>query len=246
MTDARVALIYLDVDKNRNKQREFRRVADELEQRFGVAAHPAHTGQALLDISDQYESNSIDHLVIVCHGFSDRLLSARAGVHAVRHFPPNVVDLDTFTYAWWKVLAADCKISLCACMCSRSPSWWLRQKFRQLPGMWSPQCHSDGGQASFSARLRDRLARFGLRPTVRGHTTPAHVTHNPAGREHGPLAGVDGRSFFNQCLGDAGVELTWANCKKFNNIAKGALSERWILFDDTAVEEIKDRFLKVK
>lgn len=237
-----VALIYLDQDKGKGKQREFKRVADRLADRFDVEAHPAHTGQTLLDISDKFASCSVEHFVIVCHGFSDRLLSARAGVHVVRHSPPAVVDLDNLVHAWWRVLTPVCQISLCACMCSRSPTWWLRQKFREVPLMWAPHCHSDGGAASFSARLRDRLARFGLNPTVRGHTTPAHVTHNPAGREHGPLAGIEGRSFFNQCLEEWDVRLTWANCRRFNNIAKGALAERWILFDDTAVEEIKDRW----
>lgn len=234
------ALIYLDRDRIPARLREFKDVADNLSEVLDTPAHPAHTGAQLIDIAHQFEDESVDHLVIVCHGWTVKLLQRWAGVHATVHRPPNVVSLDVFARAWAPKLTDKCAISLCSCMSSRSPAWYLRKLFEKVPAYWGPHSHSNGGKVSFSARLRDRLLKLGVSATVRGHTTPGHVTNNPTLREHRPIIRSEGESLFNRALGHLGVKPSWRTCRKFNNIVKGELAERWLLFDDTAVEDIRD------
>jgi hypothetical protein len=257
------ALIYLDRDANPGKLAEFNRVATDLSIRFDTVAHGLHDGATMLRVAELFDPLEVDHLIVVSHGFTTRLLSAEAGVHVTRRDPPAVVSLEAFADAWAPVLALDCKVSLCACMCSRSPSSsWRKLLGGRVISDWDPLVHEDGGADSFSACLRDALLTRGRRATVRGHTTAAHVTNNPACREHGPERGAPGRSLFNIALDPLGVHLAgsfanrtgspaawlrahaadWPRARRFNNLVKGELATRWILFDDTAVEDIRARW----
>ena len=229
------AVFYRLQDPNPNKQAEFDRVAGDLSIKYGEAARGAYCGEQLLHIADAYDDFEVEHLIAVCHGFSTRLLSGTAGVHVTQHKPPAVVSLDAFVRAWEPKLTKDCRISLCACMCGRDPYG--------LDDYWAPSSHADGGTKSFAGKLRDAMLDHGVRAEVRSHTNPGHVLNNPCGRVFLPVRGAPGRSLFNMSVGDKlGVKRTWKSARQFNELVKGAIAARWILFDGDVVPEILARW----
>jgi hypothetical protein len=226
-----VALLWYDSEPKPAKAAEFKRVASELGKRFSCIAHPVHAGQAMLDAARLFEPGSVDHLVCNMHGFTTRLLCSSSGVHATTHRPPRVVSIGAFVDAWRPYLASVLKVSLCACCCSQEP--------KVFANLWGPWAHDDGGLHSFSALLRDELAKQGVAARVRGHTTAGHVLHNPACREHGMVPNEPGHSLFNTVLGPLGVKPTWSTTRRWNNIVQGELAAEWLLFGTGAVEAIR-------
>lgn len=226
-----VAIFYLDKDPTPAKEREFHQVAMDLAGEFGTLAHGIHTGEHVLRTAEFYEPESVTHLLTVCHGFTTRLLSAKAGVHITQSTPPAVVSLMSFIDAWAPKLARNCKVSLCSCMCAQTP--------RSYESYWGPWSHTNGGLGSFAAKLRDGLLARGVLAEVRGHTTPGHVTRNPACRVFLPKMHEEGKSLFMQTVGTLPkTKPTWSTCRKFNNLVKGELASRWITFDDSVLPEI--------
>jgi hypothetical protein len=225
-------IMYLDRDPNPGKQAEFERVAADLTIRFDTAAIGLHSGEQMLRVADFSDPEEVDHLICVCHGFSDRLLSAKAGVHAAKHTPPAVVSLDVFARTWAPKMTRHCKVSLCACSCAREPY--------SKEAVWGPSAHTDGGVGSFAGKLRDALLDRGVLAEVRAHCTPGHVTMNPACRGFVPKKREPGMSLFTESVGRVlGVKPTWGSARHFNTLVKGALAARWITFaDDKVVEDI--------
>lgn len=226
------AIMYLNQDRNPNKQAEFDRVAGDLSIKFDEAAIGLHSGEQILRVADFHDPEEVDHLIFVCHGFSDRLLSAKAGVHATKHAPPDVVSIYELVRAWAPKLTRKCKVSLCACSCAREP--YSRE------AVWGPSAHTDGGVNSFAGKLRDALLDRGVLAEVRAHCTPGHVLANPAGRSFVPKMREPGMSLFTESVGRVlGVKPTWGTARTFNNRVKGDLATRWVLFsDDKVVEDI--------
>lgn len=230
-----VALLYRPEDPNPGKAREFVRVAGELSRAFGTTAYPVVQGADFLRAAARFGAHEVDHLVVVSHGFTTKLGCSSAGVAVGPAHAPRFVTIEQFVDAWVPVLAPDVRVSLCACMCSRTPARDLRRIIGRAFGSWDPVVHDDGGETSFSGLLRDALCARGVAATVRGHTTAAHVTYNPALREHGPVPHEPGRSLFLRALGPLGVTPTWATCRRFNGIVKVGLAERWVLWQDDEI-----------
>lgn len=226
------AIFYLDQDKNPNKQAEFERVAADLSIMFDEAAIGLHSGEQLLRTAEFYEPEEVDHLIGICHGFSTRWLRSDAGVHVTQHKPPAVVSLDVFVRAWAPRLARRCKVSMCSCMCGREPY--------STEAVWGPAAHQDGGVNSIAGKLRDALLDRGVLAEVRAHTTAGHVLANPACRSFYPKRREPGLALFSESVGRVlGVKPTWSSAKAFNNLVKGDIATRWVLFrSDAYVEEI--------
>lgn len=218
------------------KQAEFDRVAGDLSIRFDGVAHGVSSGEQMLRVADFFDPEEVDHLIVVAHGFSTRLLCSKAGVHVSQHRPPAVVGLDVFARVWEPKLTKDCRVSLAACMCGRDPYG--------LADYWAPSSHADGGTLSFAGKLRDALLDRGVRAEVRAHVNAGHVTNNPCGRAFLPTRGTMGRALFSTSVGDKlNVKPTWSTARKFNALVKGDLATRWMLFEDAGlVDEIVQRW----
>jgi hypothetical protein len=76
------------------------------------------------------------------------------------------------------------KISLAACLCSRSPSWFLRRRWGNIGSDWGKRAYLPGGQASLSGRIRDGMRWCGVYADVIGHRSAGHADGNPIGAVH--------------------------------------------------------------
>ena len=211
---------------------------------------PLSTGADLCELADYHHDGSVDHLVILCHGGTSWLLSSSRGVAVARtNDGPDQVTVEELAAAWAPALAATCRISLCACLCSRSPTWWLEALARRrelgkgeimaLLSPWGPRAYQRGGEASFSARLRDWLAFEGRVASVRGHRTAGDALGNPILMEHSWPAASQGIPLCELALPDeqptAALRRWWA---RRGGVVSGPRARRWLLFDDLAVDEI--------
>lgn len=229
----RTAIAYLAEDPSKSKQAEFKRVALRLAAAFGAPPPvPIVTGADLVEVASGLDYRSCDRLVVVCHGGPDWLVNSRRGVHATRGEAPGVgrVSAARLAEALAPAMVPGGLVALAACLCARSPRWWLREAGEYTGNDWGPHAYRDGGARSFAATLRDELARRGAPVRVRGHGTVGHVTGNPILREFPPVVGVEGRSLFGLAL--PGVEPTAARRRRWIDLVKGEVAEAWLLGDD--------------
>jgi len=229
---------YLAEDQSKSKQAEFLRCGTRIAAAHGTTPVPIVTGLDLVALGQNQDPRTVDHLVVICHGGPDWLINSRRGVHATQAgvTPSGRVSAAWLADAWAPALVPGGLVSLCACLCSRSPKWWLVQTGGWTGNDWGPGAYKDGGKRSFSATLRDELARRGAPVRVRGHGTVGHVLYNPILREHPAELGATGRALFGLAL--PGVEPTAARRRRWIDTVRGALAERWLLGDDSAVTEI--------
>ncbi len=242
-------IIYLSRDTPPRRKAEFFRAATALTT-ADSRIFPAWSGADLIRIAHDLPDLSVSHLLLVCHGSPIGFLhpSRGWGVHRWKDLPPHLVGIDYFAEAWvpdLMTIGHDGEpitplISLCACLCSRSPHWYLTQLYGQYVSPWGPDSYRDGGERSIAAALRDTMLRRGVPVRVRGHTAAGHVTDLPLLREHGPIVGDIGRSLFRLALPD--VQPTWAVRRRWVRLVRGELARRWLLGDDTVVEEIRARW----
>jgi hypothetical protein len=253
-------IIHLSRDTPPQRRAEFGRTAGLIheipvpEGEIHPAMYPAWSGADLIRIAGEVSAGSVDHLVLVCHGTPTGFLHPGRGwgVHRWRERPPHLTSINHFSDAWapvmmtWRLTGDDFVehvnplISLCACLCSRSPHWHLTERYGRHVSPWGPESYRDGGEHSIAAALRDAMLRRGVPVMVRGHTAAGHVTDLPLLREHGPIVGDTGHSLFRLAL--PGVEPTWSARRRWIRLVRGELARRWLLGDDTVVDEIRARW----
>lgn len=211
----------------------------------GIAAVGVATGRQLLNAAKYHPDHSVSHHIIGGHGGSTWLLNSRHGVSVARtNKGPHQVDLDEFVDTWGPKYTKDVRISLAACMCSRSPHWYLKSVLGQVVSAWGPRSYRGGGQASFSAKLRDRLIYdFNVFPDVRGHRSEGDMTFNALVSKHTFPAGETSQTLFELCFPDLEpiqpVRLKWTRKPEKGGIVLGPRAERWLLHDDTVIDEIR-------
>lgn len=237
-TSVRAVVAYLAIDASPSKQAEFLRCGQRIARSRQVEPVPIVRGADLVELGEEQAPRSIDHLIIICHGGPDWLINSRRGVHATaaESAAHGRVSAARLAGAWAPALKPGGLVSLCACLCSRSPKWWLVQAGGWTGNDWGAAAYRDGGERSFSAALRDELSRRGAPVAVRGHGTVGHVLYNPILREHGPEVGSAGRSLFGIAL--PGREPTARARAAWIGLARGELAEAWLLGDDSAAARI--------
>lgn len=148
-----------------------------------------------------------------------------------------------FADAWAPKLVPDALVSLCACMCSRDPRWYRVQRWGKDWSPWSAKSYQDGGVKSIAGVLARSLYLYGTRVRVRGHCASGHCTHQALLREHTQADGDGiGRALYLHVTGDS--EPTWARMRRWQDVVKGDLSERYLLgleTDDGLTATIRGR-----
>lgn len=232
---------------------EFPRVAERLEIGFQSVGLPVQrvdlrTGREAVEAADKFASGSVGHLIICGHGGASWLLNSRRGLVVERtNRGPDQRDVGAFAEAWAPVLVPHPQISLAACLCLRSPDWWLKRYVSKvIPSAWSVESYLRGGQASFGARLRDRLVWEGLLPVIRGHLSEGHLTGNPLVAELPFMAGEPYVPLFELVTEKTkAAKITpadrnrWARKPEHGGQFSGTPAERWLLFDDSVVEDLR-------
>ena len=222
----------------------FRSVADLADADVTDELHAVESGRGLLELGHHLAEAGgppIDHLVLAAHGGPSWLLSSRRGVTTGEPRHPDQVGVWELAAAWAPVLSHEPLISLAACLCSRSPRWWLRRRWgRDYGSDWGARAYLPGGEASFSARLRDYLSWHGLVPRVRGHRAAGHASALALLAEHRWPAAEPCVPLWQIVHGD--LEPTLARRRRWVRLVTGRLAERWLLGDDAVVAEIRDRW----
>ena len=233
-------IVCLDKDRP-GRLAEFKSTASRIAAELTAGIFFLHTGRELVCLADMMPRGEVDHLVVCAHGGSSWLLDSRGGVSIERtNLGRDQVTVAEMADAWSRALTHRPKISLAACNCLRSPETFLRRAFKGVvPGPWSSRSYQRGGEASFGARLRGQLVWLGLRPRIRGHRSAGHLTANPILAELTFPAASQCTPLFELALPDVPVTTParrrWASKK---GPVVGRPAERWLLFDDSVVEEI--------
>jgi len=195
-------------------------------------------GQELIDCIYDQKPEIFDHIVIAGHGGPTWILDDEYGV--TRRTPLNDGQVSTHKLAMAisRVAGATVDISLAACLCSRSPAWFLHHKYGRCIGSdWGPRAYKPGGLASFSSSLRDWLWWHGCRCRIRGHRAAGHTTALALLAEHSGWPGEPCETLFLRALPD--VQPTLLNRRKWVRLVTGKLAQRWLMFDDRVEKEIR-------
>lgn len=243
MTNRGTSLIaYLDTDPIPARKREFKRVAEEESALLGAPIHPVSTGQHLIDLAQDAPAG-LDHLALIMHGSTTGLLRPGSGhgLHVWRSSHPRLYSVQEFARHWAPQLADGALISLCSCLCGRSPHWYLRQVFGlAVPGTWSEISYRAGGARGFAGRLRDAFLYVDKPVRVRAHTAAGHVTYLPLLREFALPAGSDGQALFEIALPNETPDAR--NRRRWVRLVKGELARGWLMGKDEVVREIRQEW----
>jgi hypothetical protein len=236
----RVVAAWLDRGR-RGDRRVFRRVA-ELSGAAPEDIYPVATGAELLELGRHLTgADPVGQLVVAAHGGPDWLLHHRLGVTTHPRSGSGVqVTTSELVRAWSPVLAEEPLISLAACLCSRSPRWWLRAHVGHVASAWGRRSYLPGGEASLSARLRDALHWHGHYARVRGHRAAGHASRLALLAEHSGAAGLRCEPLWQRVHGS--LEPTRRRRRRWVGLVTGDLAERWLLGDDEVVGEIRRRW----
>lgn len=172
------AVLYL-----KGAEEEFERAADVVARelrdiaRREVSFVPVYDGWDLLAAARWFGSYAVTHLVLLGHGTPEAFLSpGRAGIHRWKERGQSLVSAATFAKHWAPVLASHCIISLAACLCGRSPHWYLTREYGRIVSPWGPESYRRGGQYSLAASLVQAFSRVHMPVQVRAHTAAGHCT----------------------------------------------------------------------
>lgn len=233
-------VVYLDRDRIPWRRAYFKDEATRLVNELGaLGPFPMHTGKEFVELAATLNPGSVDHLIVCGHGGSRWLLHPRTGISTTpqtRFRKLGQVDIGEAVAAWSPVLTKACLLSLAACLCSRSPIWWLKKFFGRILSGWGRRGYERGGQASISARFRDLLCYFGHRPKVRGHRTAGDLLRNSILAEHVEPVGSLCTPLSMLALPNVPVGIGLR--RWWTRTVTGRLAERWLLGDDSVVEEI--------
>jgi hypothetical protein len=235
--------IWLDAHCSAGDQGVFRSVAELAEADVTDELIAISSGRELLELAGDLRSFGgppIDHLVIAGHGGSTWLLDDEHGLTTGEPRHADQVSMAEWADAWAPVLSPRPLISLAACLCSRSPRWYLRWRWGRLTSDWGRRAYLPGGLASMSARIRDHLVWHGLTPRVRGHRAAGHASALALLAEHRWPAAAPCVSLFRLAL--PAVAPTIMTRRRWVRLVTGDLAQRWLLGDDAVVEEIGQRW----
>jgi hypothetical protein len=236
--------VWLDSHCTRGDQGVFRSAAQLRDAGVTDEVHAVSSGRELLELGAQLAGDDgppIDHLVIAGHGGTTWVLDDEHGVTTGAPRRHDQVGVYELTAAWSPSLARLPLVSLAACMCSRSPRWYLEHRLggRDIGSDWGPRAYQPGGQASLSARLRDALVWHGHSPRVRGHRAAGHATALALLAEHAFPAASPCTPLF--ALACPGQRPTLRMRRRWVREVTGELAQRWLLGDDSVVAEISRR-----
>jgi hypothetical protein len=231
-------VVYLDRDRKAVRRRYFRDSAIRIARELGAKGpYPLHTGKELCELADRFEPRSVDHVVICAHGGPTWLLHPRTGVANADRFPElGQVDVAELVSAWSPAMTHKVLWSLCACLCSRSPTWWLRNFVGYVGSTWGTRSYQRGGQASFAARLRDMLIWWHHDPDVRAHKSAGDLAGNPLLSQHTFPSAELSMPLCTLALPLQAITIGFR--RWWVRTIKGKLAERWLLGDDSVIDEI--------
>jgi hypothetical protein len=199
---------------------------------------PCQDGRAVLALAEEQAFRSVGHLVIAAHGGTTWIIDDEYGLTTGRARRAGQVTVKEFVDVWAPYLTETPLISLAACMCSRSPTWFLRRKWgRDIGSDWGARAYLPGGQASISARIRDGLVWHGLFPRVRGHRAAGHATALALLSEHRFPAGDECAPLFQITL--PGIEPSLLVRRWWVRHVTGMTAARWLMGDDSVIDEIR-------
>lgn len=241
---SRTVAVWLDAHCSSGDRGVFYGVAARAIQDGGGEIFQISSGRELVALAPRIHSGElIDHLVIAGHGGSTWLLDDEHGVTTGRVRHDDQVTVDDLIDAWSPALAQEPLLSLAACMCSRSPRWYLRWRWAEAVGSdWGRRAYLPGGQASISARIRDQLWWHGHYAEVRGKRGSGHASGCALLARHRGEAGLACQSLFGLVF--PGVEPTGPVRRRWVRLVTGELAARWLLGDDSVVEEIRERWAR--
>ncbi|MHC4644090.1 MAG: hypothetical protein ACYTBJ_01215 [Planctomycetota bacterium] len=239
---SKTVVIYLSKDPVPAKEREFYRIAARIA-KLKHASHliPAANGKQIVQGLRDVPDNSIEHLIMICHGGTQWLLTGRDGIYIDSPRSYSGLSLSVFAQVLIPKLTPAPFISLGACLCGRSPHWYLTRRWGKVLSPWGAVSYKDGGKYSFAGILRNALALQGLHPTIRSHTAAGHCTALPLLREHDDKVMTDGRSLFSKILG-SDVSPSLHARRWWVRAVRGHLAERLLLFDYSADLEIWEKW----
>ncbi len=239
--------IWLDAHCSRGDKGVFKSVAELADACVSDEVYSVGSGKALVDLAPLVRKSKstgdfelIDHLVIAGHGGSTWLLDDEHGVTTGKPRHRGQVSVPEFVDAWSPILSKKPLISLAACMCSRSPRWFLRWRWQTVGSDWGRRAYLPGGQASISARIRDELWWRGHYADVRGHRAAGHASALALLAHHCDDAAGACEPLFALAL--PGVAPTLVVRRRWVRLVTGQLAARWLLGDDSVVEEIRNRW----
>jgi len=211
----------------------FRSVAETSDVSVNIVA-PVRTGLELLDVIIAQEKNSIDHVVIAAHGGTRWILNPRHGC-VVRGDQQEQIEVWELAKALEPVSKGHLLVSLAACLCSRSPNWFLRAT-GQRGSNWGPRGYKPGGKSSFASNLRNHLVYYGCDARVRGHRASGHASHCSILAEHRGRAYTFCETLFGRALPN--VKPTLKNRRWWTKNVTGDLAQRWLFGDNSVEKEI--------
>lgn len=232
---------WLDAGSKRDRN-TFRAVAESSEP---DTIEPVTSGRDLLRAICRCPPDTIDHVVIAGHGGTTWLLDSRRGVTTGDSSHPDQIRVFELAEEFGWSMRDGALISIAACLCSRSPTWWLRQRWgRHIGSDWGRRAYLPGGEASFSARLRDYLWWHGRSCRVRGHRAAGHASSLALLAEHrGGVdhpAGSQCDTLFDRTL--PGVEPSLLVRRWWVKNVTGSLARRWLFGDDGSVLDIRSLY----
>jgi hypothetical protein len=232
--------IWLNAHCPRGDRGVFRSAAELHDASTTDIVHSVEDGDDLLEVLKD-QTDTFDHVVIAGHGGTTWLLDDEYGVTTGDPIRGGQIGVHELAKALTRVTQDGVLISLAACLCSRSPRWFLLHRFgRSIGSDWGPRAYLPGGQASFSARLRDYMRWYGVAARVRGHRAAGHATALSLLAEHSGIPGSLCETLFQRAL--LGVEPTILVRRKWVKSVTGDLAQRWLMGDDSVEEEIRNRW----
>lgn len=184
----KILIFCIKNDKTKKKQREFHSTLERLENKFSDDGHDviSYLISAGLDIlvrAQEWPENYFDRVILIGHGVP--LQWGRPGlygIHKTKQAYPRFETGVRFAQVMRKITKPGAIISFASCLCAANPKWYRNQIFgRAADAVWGIASHAPGGERS----LCGLVARVSNRE-VRGHTTAAHTTRNPAIRVFPP------------------------------------------------------------
>lgn len=195
-------------------------------------AHGFDSTSGMLRPARQYADKSLNRLVVFAHGTTTGL--GRPGKWGVDTRPARwgrpggrFISPDDFAAAWAPKLAPGALVALAACLCSRSPHWYLIKLYGSAVSPWGPEAYRSGGARSTSAAICAAFLEQGRRVRVRGHCAAGHTIHQALIRQHEP-GEAKGTSLFEIVHGHDFAP-TPAARRTWQDVVKGELAASYLL-----------------
>jgi hypothetical protein len=236
--------IWLDSHCSRGDVGVFRTAAELRAASTVDDVYPVSNGDELLALLADQPRHYYDHVVIAGHGGTTWILDDEYGVTTGAARNDGQVTVSAVARELARIMRqSDDRlplVSLAACMCSRSPTWLLRSRLgRYIGSDWGTRAYLPGGDASFSARLRDYLHYFGCPARVRGHRASGHATALALLAEHSGGVGAGGKceTLFGRCFPHTKPHIRMR--RWWVKHVTGRLAQRWLMGDDSVESEIR-------